>query len=1006
MRRHGPLVNTTVEATNARGSLWHRWDPHIHTPGTVLNDQFVGTDPFADFLHQVESSDPPIRALGVTDYCGLDCYEKVMAAKKAGHLPGVTLVFANVELRYSIETAKGSAVNVHLLFSPDAPDHVALIKRFLATLEFRSGKETYRCTREDLISLGKAYDSSVTDDVGALKVGATQFKVDLTQLRQEWGKSEWAQSNGLIAVSGGDRDGTSGLRDTEGAFGALRKEVEATAHIIFSGNPKQTEFWLGKGSASPKELEKTWGGKKPCLHGSDAHKHAKVGAPDHDRYCWLKGDLTFETLRQACIDPDDRVFIGLDPPRGGLPSHTIAELEVLNAPWLSPRKIALNAGIVAVIGARGSGKTALADFIAAGGYALSKHLNPRSFIARAREHLTDSTAVLAWEAGEQTSMPINATEMEDLIDHPRVQYLSQQFVDQLCSAEGINNELLEEIERVIFQAHPPGDRLGADSFKELLDLRTERTRASRARHETALRQASDDADAERARRANKPGLLKQQEALTATNKKDIKDRASLIGKGQEERVRRLNEVNLAVDAARLQVDRSKRRLQQLLGLKDEVKDLRDSRVPGLLAKMKEQRSETGLSDEQWQSFGLKFVGDVDAILERVIADVHKVITMLSGPAAGEVIPDVNAPPSPTPYIAADADLTKQTLSLLDKEQTRLRSLIGVDTANAKKLSTLSDKIAKQEAALVKLAKDIERAAQADGRIKEAMERIRLAYEGIIASRIEEESELTQIYAPLAAHLSRQAATLRSLTFSVRRVVDVEAWAGAGEKLLDLRVQGPFKGKGALLEIAKAILLDAWESGSTTDVSKAMTEFREKYAAGLVEQAPVSKTDKDAYRQWIQSVANWLYSTDHIAISYGVQFDGMNIERLSPGTRGIVLLMLYLAIDGEDDRPLLIDQPEENLDPQSIFQELVHRFRDARTRRQIIIVTHNANLVVNTDADQVIVATCGPHRPGQLPEITYESGGLENREIRKHVCDILEGGEAAFRERAKRLRVKL
>lgn len=85
---------------------------------------------------------------------------------------------------------------------------------------------------------------------------------------------------------------------------------------------------------------------------------------------------------------------------------------------------------------------------------------------------------------------------------------------------------------------------------------------------------------------------------------------------------------------------------------------------------------------------------------------------------------------------------------------------------------------------------------------------------------------------------------------------------------------------------------------------------------------------------------------------------------------------------------------------------MHRFRDAKKRRQIIIVTHNANLVVNTDADQVIVAQCGPHRPGQLPLITYESGRLENPLIWQQVCDILEGGERAFKERAKRLRVSI
>ncbi len=161
-----------------------------------------------------------------------------------------------------------------------------------------------------------------------------------------------------------------------------------------------------------------------------------------------------------------------------------------------------------------------------------------------------------------------------------------------------------------------------------------------------------------------------------------------------------------------------------------------------------------------------------------------------------------------------------------------------------------------------------------------------------------------------------------------------------------------------------------------------------------------------FRGWARSISDWLYSTDHITVSYGLQYDGVDIEQLSPGTRGIVLLLLYLAIDAEDDRPLIIDQPEENLDPQSIFQELVHRFRDAKKRRQIIIVTHNANLVVNTDADQVIVAQCGPHRPGQLPVITYDCGSLENPRIRQHVCDILEGGERAFKERAKRLRVSI
>ena len=153
-------------------------------------------------------------------------------------------------------------------------------------------------------------------------------------------------------------------------------------------------------------------------------------------------------------------------------------------------------------------------------------------------------------------------------------------------------------------------------------------------------------------------------------------------------------------------------------------------------------------------------------------------------------------------------------------------------------------------------------------------------------------------------------------------------------------------------------------------------------------------------------AQWLFSTDHIAIRYGIDYEGVDIRKLSPGTRGIVLLLLYLALDDRDNRPLIIDQPEESLDPKSVFDELVTIFIEAKSHRQVIMVTHNANLVVNTDADQIIIAQAGPHRRGALPPISYRAGGLENPEIRRAVCDILEGGEDAFRERARRLRLTL
>jgi hypothetical protein len=254
-------------------------------------------------------------------------------------------------------------------------------------------------------------------------------------------------------------------------------------------------------------------------------------------------------------------------------------------------------------------------------------------------------------------------------------------------------------------------------------------------------------------------------------------------------------------------------------------------------------------------------------------------------------------------------------------------------------------------------------------------------------------------------LEAAGGTLARLSFTVTRVADVAAWAKRGEALFDLR-GGPFRGIGSLEKEAKKMLLSAWTTGDATTVSQAMVEFRNKHQDALLEKAPYERTDQINYRLWARHFAQWLYSTDHIAISYGITYDGIDIRKLSPGTRGIVLLLLYLALDDGDDRPLIIDQPEENLDPKSVYDELVPLFQAAKRKRQVIMVTHNANLVVNSDADQIIVAEVRAQTTPGLPPISYSSGGLDEGTIRTIVCDILEGGELAFRDRARRLRIAL
>ncbi len=239
------------------GSEWHRWEPHIHAPGTVLNNQFGSSDPWDAYLTTLEALTPTIESIAVTDYYVTDTYEEFLTHKAAGRLPSVILLFPNIELRLDV-AAKSGFVNVHLLVSPEDPEHLIEVKRILKRLQFQAFNDRFDCTREELIKLGKRADQTITDDGAALRHGATQFKVNFDQLRKVIGESEWAKKNILIAVAGSAGDGTSGVR--QAADTTVRQEIEKFAHIIFSSSPAQREFWLGQRIVTIEELRSRYDG--------------------------------------------------------------------------------------------------------------------------------------------------------------------------------------------------------------------------------------------------------------------------------------------------------------------------------------------------------------------------------------------------------------------------------------------------------------------------------------------------------------------------------------------------------------------------------------------------------------------------------------------------------------------------------------------------------------------------------------------------------------------------
>lgn len=120
----------------------------------------------------------------------------------------------------------------------------------------------------------------------------------------------------------------------------------------------------------------------------------------------------------------------------------------------------------------------------------------------------------------------------------------------------------------------------------------------------------------------------------------------------------------------------------------------------------------------------------------------------------------------------------------------------------------------------------------------------------------------------------------------------------------------------------------------------------------------------------------------------------SLQQASAGQKTAAILSFLLAHGSE---PLLMDQPEDDLDNALVSQLVVTQLRNNKNRRQLIVITHNANIVVNGDAELVMpMEFVG----GQI--VNNTAGGLQERSVRKKVCDIMEGGEKAFEQRYKRI----
>ena len=123
----------------------------------------------------------------------------------------------------------------------------------------------------------------------------------------------------------------------------------------------------------------------------------------------------------------------------------------------------------------------------------------------------------------------------------------------------------------------------------------------------------------------------------------------------------------------------------------------------------------------------------------------------------------------------------------------------------------------------------------------------------------------------------------------------------------------------------------------------------------------------------------------------VKYLPKNFSRLSLGQQQSIMLSIILF--SKRNCPLIIDQPEDNLDSEFIYRTLVKNLRKIKEHRQVIIVTHNANIAVLGDAELII-----PLKSTSERSYIMNRGSIDNVETKKLTCEILEGGEIAFIKR--------
>ncbi len=993
------------------GSQWRKWDLHVHSPAST---NFQGDWP--GFVIQLGNSDCAV--IGINDYFSVAGYKEILKrlddsendsdgnkayrdaleklrAKKL--LPVVECRMTNVVL--GKKNTSGQRINFHIVFSDDvSPDD---IETFIRGIKVKDQ------------SIGGRY----ADRDFLLNEVSVDFKKVLEQLN-----GDHTFKGRFITWIPYDEYG--GIGDIDPKSDKLMKEgLVYDADILGSSNRKQADFFLWKDKNYPETDYKAWFGKrKACIKGSDSHNmNDEIGRlKDHqskptDRACWIKADPTFKGLQQITNEPEDRVFIGVMPPKLERVRNNktlfLSEIRIGKAATSGTSEawfdcaLPLNHDMIAIIGNKGCGKSALADVMALAGDTAQcddfSFLNKKKF--RSKKLAENFEVIVRWEDG--TEIEHNLQEDPDPNKPESVKYIPQTYLETVCTETSVDegSAFQHELRKVIFSHITEAQRLGRDTLEELITYKTEEIQTELARHKVELSQINANVAALEQKATE--GFRRQIEEAAAEKKKELQahetNRPAEVAKPEnlsdEQKAaydkigRDLATQNAAQQSLREQIEDANRRLkavaeQATLAAKLEAK--LTNIETDVAAQIKQ-------SAPQFEALGLDAAKIITLTIDRepltekkaaISAEKVKVDASLDPELATSLIARENAVKESIAALKNQLDAPSKRyqnyLQDLQTWQNRKQQIEGAaDTAGTLRyfeaqLAFLKDELPKQIVA----AK------------KDRRERALAIFKCIAAIR----DVYAELFAPVQQLIEDSVIIKEGFRLTFASSIIQRGFArDFFDRHISQGVNGSFCGK----EPGEQRLADLLEDVDFNDAAQAIgfverieehlqTDFRssKKYKMQVADQLRKHANVADLY--------DYLWSFGYLIPEYSLKLDGKDLTQLSPGERGALLLVFYLLVD-KSDKPIIVDQPEENLDNQTVYHLLIPVIRTVKHRRQIIMVTHNPNIAVVCDAEQIIHAAIDRQNGNR---ITYTSGSIENPVINKHVLDVLEGTRPAFDNR--------